>query len=159
MDRRLTHEDLDWLRKMSELKVANRPPRGIPTSVARKLTSLGYVEARPGGENWERYSIARKGRAELAGRLYSAFRLLALAPFSAPANSRLTARAARRSVATRSFPAPRFGREGAPATADRTPENYTNPKRIPAAKTARISLKCRDRNAETRAFRARAVSL
>lgn len=89
MDGRLTHEDLDWLRKMSGFKVANRPPRGIPTSVARKLTSLGYVEARPGGENWERYSIARKGRAELAGRLHSAFRLLALAPFSEPATARI----------------------------------------------------------------------
>lgn len=105
MDKRLTREDLDWLGKLSDFKAANRPPRGIPTRVARKLTTLGYVKARPGGEDWERYSIARKGRAELAGRLNSAFRLLALAPFSEPANSRLTARPARAARAG-SAPAP-----------------------------------------------------
>jgi hypothetical protein len=44
MDRRLTAEDIDWLRKLRNARAANQPSPDIPTSVVRKLTLLAYAE-------------------------------------------------------------------------------------------------------------------
>src|SRR2546422_8588148 len=36
MDRRLTAEDIDWLRKLRNARAANQPSPDIPTSVVRR---------------------------------------------------------------------------------------------------------------------------
>ena len=64
MDRRLTSEELDWLRKLRNAKAANQPSPDIPTSVVRRLTMLACAEANSLGK----YSIARRGRDELFDR-------------------------------------------------------------------------------------------
>jgi len=46
MDRRLTAEDIDWLRKLRNARAANQPSPDIPTSVVRKLTLLAYAEVK-----------------------------------------------------------------------------------------------------------------
>lgn len=63
MDRRLTKEDIDWLRKLRNAKAANEPSPDIPTSVVRRLTQLAYAEAKAG-----RYAITYRGRDELIDR-------------------------------------------------------------------------------------------
>ena len=64
MDRRLTAEELDWLRKLRNAKAANQPSLDIPTSVVRRLTMLACAEASAQG----RYSITLRGRDELIDR-------------------------------------------------------------------------------------------
>jgi len=64
MDRRLTNEDLDWLRKLRDAKVTNRPSPDIPTNVVRRLTMLAFAETRGEG----RCSITARGRDELVDR-------------------------------------------------------------------------------------------
>jgi len=59
MDRRLTTEDIDWLRKLRNARAMNQPSPDIPTSVVRKLTLLACAEGKGRGE----YSF--KGRGEL----------------------------------------------------------------------------------------------
>jgi len=44
IDRRLTQEDIDWLRKLRNAKAANQPSADIPTSVVRRLTQLACAE-------------------------------------------------------------------------------------------------------------------
>jgi len=63
IDRRLTNEDIAWLRKLRNAKVANEPSPDIPTSVVRRLTQLAYAELRNG-----RYAITFRGRDELLDR-------------------------------------------------------------------------------------------
>jgi hypothetical protein len=63
IDRRLTKEDIDWLRKLRNAKAVNGPSPDIPTSVVRKLTQLCCAEAKGGG-----YAIAFRGRDELIDR-------------------------------------------------------------------------------------------
>ena len=63
MDRRLTVEDLDWLRKLRSSRAANEPS-DIPTSVVRRLTLLACAEANGRGH----CSITRRGRDELVDR-------------------------------------------------------------------------------------------
>jgi len=64
MDRRLTAEDIDWLRKLRNARAANQPSPDIPTSVVRKLTLLAYAEVKgPRG-----YSITFRDRDELDRR-------------------------------------------------------------------------------------------
>jgi hypothetical protein len=63
IDRRLTQEDIDWLRKLRNAKLGNEPSPDIPTSVVRKLTQLCCAEAQGG-----RYSITFRGRDELLER-------------------------------------------------------------------------------------------
>jgi hypothetical protein len=46
MDRRLTAEDIDWLRKLRNAKASNHPSPDIPTSVVRKLTMLVRAEVK-----------------------------------------------------------------------------------------------------------------
>src|SRR2546422_6817384 len=46
MDRRLTAEDIDWLRKLRNARAANQPSPDIPTSVVRKLTLLACPEVK-----------------------------------------------------------------------------------------------------------------
>ena len=46
MDRRLTAEDIDWLRKLRNARAANQPSPDIPTSVVRRLTMLAYPEVK-----------------------------------------------------------------------------------------------------------------
>jgi len=69
MDYRLTIEDLGWLRKLRDAKVANQPLHDIPpTGVLRKLAMLGCAQLKGRGE----YSIhaqrprraARQGTGE-----------------------------------------------------------------------------------------------
>jgi len=64
MDRRLTTEDLDWLRKLSKAKAANQPSPDIPTNVVRRLTMLACAEVRSQGK----YSITLRGCDELVDR-------------------------------------------------------------------------------------------
>lgn len=64
MDRRLTAEELDWLRKLRNAKAANQPSPDIPTSVVRRLTKLACAEAAAPGK----YSITLRGRDELIDR-------------------------------------------------------------------------------------------
>src|SRR5437660_1901250 len=61
MDRRLTAEDIDWLRKLRNARAANQPSPDIPTSVVRKLTLLAYAEVKGPRE----HSIKFRGREEL----------------------------------------------------------------------------------------------
>jgi hypothetical protein len=46
MDRRLTAEDIDWLRKLRNAKASNHPSPDIPTSVVRRLTTLVRAEVK-----------------------------------------------------------------------------------------------------------------
>ena len=64
MDRRLTTEDINWLCKMRIARQENLPLRGVPQSVARRLTMLRCVEAVGQGQ----YSITLRGRDELVDR-------------------------------------------------------------------------------------------
>jgi len=63
IDRRLTQEDIDWLRKLRNAKAANQLSADIPTSVVRRLTQLACAEFRGG-----RYAITFRGRDELIER-------------------------------------------------------------------------------------------
>ena len=63
IDRRLTKEDIDWLRKLRNARAANQPSADIPTSVVRRLTQLAYAELRAG-----KYAITFRGRDELIDR-------------------------------------------------------------------------------------------
>jgi hypothetical protein len=64
MDRRLTTEDLRWLRKLCDARVANRPLLDMPTNVVQRLTMLACAEAKGDG----RYGITLRGRDELVDR-------------------------------------------------------------------------------------------
>ena len=64
MDRRLTTEDIDWLRKLRNARAMNQPSPDIPTSVVRRLTLLACAELRGPRE----YSITLRGRDELIDR-------------------------------------------------------------------------------------------
>jgi hypothetical protein len=68
MDRRLTKEDLYWLRRLRNAKAANEPSPDLPTSVVRKLTQFVCAEIRRGIYSLTRYSIAAQGRDELTER-------------------------------------------------------------------------------------------
>jgi hypothetical protein len=46
MDRRLTAEDIDWLRKLRNARASNHPSPDIPTSVVRRLTMLVRAEVK-----------------------------------------------------------------------------------------------------------------
>ena len=46
MDRVLTAEDIDWLRKLRNAKASNHPSLDIPTCVVRKLTMLVRAEVK-----------------------------------------------------------------------------------------------------------------
>jgi len=61
MDRRLTGEDIDWLRKLRNARAANQPSPDIPTSVVRRLTLLAYAEIKSPRE----HSIRSRDRDEL----------------------------------------------------------------------------------------------
>jgi hypothetical protein len=63
IDRRLTQEDIDWLRKLRNARARNEPSPDIPTSVVRRLTQLAYAEIRGG-----KTAITFKGRDELIDR-------------------------------------------------------------------------------------------
>jgi len=63
MDRRLTQEDIDWLRKLRQSKATNQLSADIPTSVVRRLTQLACAEVRGG-----RTAITYRGRDELIER-------------------------------------------------------------------------------------------
>ena len=60
IDRRLTREDIDWLRKLRNAKAANQLSADIPTSVVRRLTELACAEVRGGLA-----AITLRGRDEL----------------------------------------------------------------------------------------------
>ncbi len=51
MDRVLTAEDIDWLRKLRNAKASNHPSPDIPTSVVRRLTMLACAEVKGPGEH------------------------------------------------------------------------------------------------------------
>ena len=63
IDRRLTNEDIDWLRKLRNAKAANQLSADIPTSVVRRLTQLACAEVRGGLA-----AITMRGRDELIER-------------------------------------------------------------------------------------------
>ena len=63
IDRRLTKEDIDWLRKLRNARAANQLSADIPTSVVRRLTQLACAEVRGG-----KYAITYRGRDELIER-------------------------------------------------------------------------------------------
>jgi hypothetical protein len=63
IDRRLTNEDIDWLRKLRNAKAANQMSADIPTSVVRRLTELACAEVRSG-----KTAITFRGRDELIER-------------------------------------------------------------------------------------------
>jgi hypothetical protein len=63
IDRRLTSEDIDWLRKLRNAKAANQISADIPTSVVRRLTQLACAEVRGGLA-----AITLRGRDELIDR-------------------------------------------------------------------------------------------
>ena len=63
IDRRLTREDIDWLRKLRNAKAANQSSADIPTSVVRRLTQLACAEVRGGMA-----AITFRGRDELIER-------------------------------------------------------------------------------------------
>src|SRR6267378_208774 len=67
MERRLTAEDIDWLRKLRNSRAANQPSPDIPTSVVRKLTLLACPEVKVPGER----SIGSRDRDELGRRKQS----------------------------------------------------------------------------------------
>jgi hypothetical protein len=64
MDRRLTAEDIDWLRKLRNARAANQPSPDIPTSVVRKLTLLARAEVMSPRE----YATRLRGRDEVDRR-------------------------------------------------------------------------------------------
>ena len=64
MDRRLTTEDIDWLRKLRNARAMNQASPDIPTSVVRRLTLLACAELRGPRE----YSITLRGHDELIDR-------------------------------------------------------------------------------------------
>jgi hypothetical protein len=68
MDRRLTAEDIDWLRKLRNARAMNQPSPDIPTSVVRRLTMLACAEEVKGPRE---YSIRFRGRDELDRRKQS----------------------------------------------------------------------------------------
>jgi hypothetical protein len=63
IDRRLSKEDIDWLRKLRNARAANQLSADIPTSVVRRLTQLACAEVRGG-----KYAITYRGRDELIER-------------------------------------------------------------------------------------------
>ena len=63
IDRRLTKEDIDWLRKLRQSKASNQLSADIPTSVVHRLTQLACAEVRGG-----RTAITYRGRDELIER-------------------------------------------------------------------------------------------
>jgi len=63
VDRRLSNEDIDWLRKLRNAKAANQFSADIPTSVVRRLTQLACAEVRGG-----KPAITFRGRDELIER-------------------------------------------------------------------------------------------
>jgi hypothetical protein len=63
IDRKLTNEDIDWLRKLRKAKTSNAPSPDIPTSIVRRLTQLACAEVRGG-----KYAITFRGRDELIDR-------------------------------------------------------------------------------------------
>jgi len=67
MDRRptVTAEDIDWLRKLRNARVANQPSPDIPTSVVHKLL-LACTEVKP-----RERSIGLRDRDELERRKQS----------------------------------------------------------------------------------------
>jgi hypothetical protein len=65
MDRRLTPEEVEWLRKMRDTNLATRKSLAVPIHVARKLTMLGCAAFT--GRRGE-YSITLRGRDELVDR-------------------------------------------------------------------------------------------
>lgn len=65
MDRRLTDDDIRWLRKIRDAKAQNRPLPALPVDVGRKLTMLGCALFT--GRRGE-YSITLRGRDELVDR-------------------------------------------------------------------------------------------
>ena len=67
MERRLTAEDIDWLRKLRNARAANQPSPDIPTSVVRKLTLLACPEVKGPRER----SIGSRDRDELDRRKQS----------------------------------------------------------------------------------------
>ncbi len=64
MDRVLTAEDIDWLRKLRNAKASNHPSPDIPTSVVRRLTMLACAEVKGPKER----SIMFRDRDELDRR-------------------------------------------------------------------------------------------
>jgi len=64
VDRRLTTEDISWLCRMRIARTENLPLRGIPPSVARRLTMLHCAQIVGQGQ----YSITLRGRDELVDR-------------------------------------------------------------------------------------------
>ncbi len=67
MDRVLTAEDIDWLRKLRNAKASNHPSPDIPTSVVRRLTMLACAEVKGPRER----SIMFRDRDELDRRKQS----------------------------------------------------------------------------------------
>jgi len=67
MDRVLTAEDIDWLRKLRTAKASNHPSPDIPTSVVRRLTMLACAEVKGPRER----SIMFRDRDELDRRKQS----------------------------------------------------------------------------------------
>jgi len=67
MDRVLTAEDIDWLRKLRNAKASNHPSPDIPTSVVRRLTMLACAEVKSPKER----SIMFRDRDELDRRKQS----------------------------------------------------------------------------------------
>ena len=63
IDRRLTQEDIDWLRKLRNAKAANQLSADIPTSVVRRLLQLACAELQGG-----KAAITFRGRDELIER-------------------------------------------------------------------------------------------
>jgi hypothetical protein len=64
MDLRLSTEELEWLRKLRDARVAKRPSLDIPTSVVRRLMMLACAEAKGDGQ----YGITLRGRDVLVDR-------------------------------------------------------------------------------------------
>jgi hypothetical protein len=63
IDRRLTQEDIDWLRKLRIAQAAKQLSADIPTSVVRRLTQLACAEVQGG-----KTAITFRGRNELIER-------------------------------------------------------------------------------------------
>jgi hypothetical protein len=64
MDRRLTNDDIEWLRRIRDARTNHLPSPALPLDVARKLSTLGCLVLTAGG----RYSITLRGRDELVDR-------------------------------------------------------------------------------------------
>lgn len=63
MDRRLTNEDVQWLRKLCDAQ-ANSASPAIPINAVRRLAMLGCAQANSQGG----YAITLRGRDELVDR-------------------------------------------------------------------------------------------